>query len=58
MVQHTACRLSLQFLAFLPRQWEVHVGEENVSAVPMEVEGNITPFPVEEGESSQPVDEI
>ena len=37
---------------------EVNAGEENGSVVPMEVEHNITPFPVDEGESSQPVDEI
>lgn len=37
---------------------EVHIGEENDSVVPMEVEDNTTTFPVEEGQTSQPVDEI
>ena len=37
---------------------EVHAGEENDSVVTMEVEDNTTPFPVGEGQTSQPVDEI
>ena len=36
---------------------EVHVGEENDSVAPMEVDDNSTPFPVEEEQTCQPVDE-